>query len=539
MAAVSWTLARANGDTRTFAAWGIKSAAARAVNSVAGGLDLGFGASDLLGNLPFDPDETVLVAADGAPFFRGRIIGETRGAYGSNEGLTLKLADPWWYLQQLIYQHPATVVADWHSNPTPADPAGLQPSDFVTVQKTISQIIVSQDQNLATVNTHDQILDVLNFAIGKGAPIALGTIDPGDSMPRDLARDITCAEMIAKSLRWTPDQAAFWDYSVDPPALNIRTRANRALLSIDIADQNTAQVEINPRRDLVRTGVRINYLRSHQRNNFAFNTVDQDDAGPNPAGIGALVVTLELFGSYINNGFLIDEEPTPDGLATRLYNAYSILPFEGRIVLVGDDVDPAAVYLGKTLRILHGAPDWATATMDVQQIAQDLFSGRTELSVGPPTQLGPTDLVGLVRKGRTVAPTLLNVIGGPGGPNTPTIPPVNGTPRLEFGLPHVDVILRYNESYGSGAPGCHVDTNIVGCIKEDFADVYDARGGTLLGRVFWSSLTCSEGGTGTFYGVVFGKAHQTTDHLSCELCNGGTGVDYHDVGPVFQSDYHH
>jgi hypothetical protein len=118
---------------------------------------------------------------------------------------------------------------------------------------------------------------------------------------------------------------------------------------------------------------------------------------------------------------VVVQEPTPPGIALYLYEAFGELAWEGRIVLVGDDVD-STVWLSRTARVLHGVPLWAAATMDIQQASDDLFNGRTELTVGPPTHLGPTDLLGLRRKGRTAPPTLPDL--GPGGsPVTPPFPP--------------------------------------------------------------------------------------------------------------------
>lgn len=528
---MTFTIQRADGNTRRFDEWGIKSARLTQANCVAGSLELGFGASDLLGALPFEPAETLLILVDDEPFFRGRINGEIRGAYGSNEGLLLPLADPWWYLEQLIYQVEKVVVTSSTQNPT--NPAGLTVRDFTTTTKIISEVIISQDQLRVTVDSRAQILDVLAFAIAQGAPIAIGTIDPGIAMPRDLVTDITCAEMIRKSMRWTPDQAAFWDYSVDPPELNIRSRANRALLTLDIADLEIGQVEINPRRDLLRAGVRINYLRRHQRNNFEFLTVDQDDAGPTPAGIGALVVTLELYGSYLSNNILVPEEETPEGLALRLYNAYSVLPFQGRALQVNDEIDPSILYLGRTLRIVGGAPDWSTATMDIQQVTQDLFFGRTEISVGPPSQLGPTDLVGLVRKGRTVPPRYFHVDPNVPHPNPDHPPPDNPDPRFEFQPPHrPDVVLGRSIHYICPfTSGGHFDA-------EDFVDIYSAVGGAFVARVTYSNLIDSgipEGGIGSLHDIIFGRAHQTTGACTVD----GTDIVSIDKGPVYQSNYHH
>src|SRR3954462_14767213 len=103
MAAIVWTAQRSYGESLTFKEWGIKSAIDRRTSLAVGTLELGFGRSDLLGNLPFDAGETILIAADGEPYFRGGVIKENRAAYGSTEPASITLADPWWYLENLIF----------------------------------------------------------------------------------------------------------------------------------------------------------------------------------------------------------------------------------------------------------------------------------------------------------------------------------------------------------------------------------------------------------------------------------------------------
>ena len=460
----------------------------------------GLGELELYGDL--DREDIVTT------FFRGRITGENRGAFGSTEGLTLTLSGPWWHLQKLIYQQTIQVVNNGTSNPTPANAAGLQLSDFALVSKPSSDIIVSTDQEGSKVDRKAMITDALNYAIGKGAPIAIGTIDGGIEMPKDNLQDATCAEVIQKSLRWTPDQTTWWDYSVDPPALQVRSRDNRTLLELDIADGDIAQVVINPRRDLIITGVTLNYLRRHQRTNFEFITLDKDEAGPSPAGIGALVATIELYGSYLventsDDGShvvedVIPQEAAPAGLALALYNAYKDLAYEGQLLVVADEVDDTN-YMSRLLRVLNGNPAWAAASMDIQQVSLDLFFGRTELSVGPAKQLGPTDLVGLVRKGRTVAPSITSVLDRGGGtPNSPQFPPNSPDPRTQFGGTKVDVTLNFYYGQDIGFP------NSWGPAGGDDVNVKDPSTGSVLENVTAATVLAATGHLYNSHGVLIG-----------------------------------
>lgn len=511
---IDWSLQRANaGLFQSFTNWGIRSGVRVSINQGVGTLTLGFGATDLLAASPFDPDEELLILRQGLPWFRGRITGEKRGAYGSSEGLPVILSDPWWYLEKIIYTQVADFVDSTAANPVPANPAGLQLSDFTLVTKRTSDIIVSEDQSGTLVDSKAQVIDALNYAIGKGAPIAIGTIDAGIAIPRDELKDATCAEIILKSLRWTPDMTAWWDYSVTPPKLNIRSRANRPLYNIDIANQIVAAVELNQRRDLALSGVTINYIRRNQRSNFEFVTLDTDTAGPTPDGIGALLFTQELYGSYLVQtaagpppvSLLVAAEPIPAGLALQLYNTWGVAPWEGRINLVADDLADV-LWLSQTASVLNGNPAWALATMDIQQSSEDVFSGRTELTVGPPRQLGPTDLIGLVRKGRTVQPPAGANTGG--YPKSDPLPPGSPDPRIQFGPPNQpDVILRAHGQHGTPS-GLPVATTY------DTVNIYDAQGGTLqfTGNLNNQPLIISipnVGDTTNQYGVIIGHGSPT------------------------------
>lgn len=428
---ITWSIDRSNGDSRTFKQWGIRSANASFINAAVGSIELGFGNTDLLGSLPFDVNEILLVLADGAPYFRGTITGERRGAFGSSEGATLILSDPWHYLEKITYQQQIRVVTDPTANPDPADEdAGLQITDFTVATVFSPTVALGQDQELNFVDARGMILDVLAYAISKGAPIAIGTIDPAGFMPADSLQDSTCAQVILKSLRWDPTKNAFWDFSVDPPELNILSRENRELRSLDIQDLVFTSIELNPRYDLVLKGVTVIWLRRHQRDNFEFITIERQTAGPVPEGINSLVITLELYGSYLSQTAVgppaefevISQEPTPPGIALYLYEAYAALPWDGSFVLAADDVD-LSISLANTIGILNGYPAWAAAVIDIQQLKHDLFKGRTTVVVGPPNHLGAQDLLALSRKGRTKAPSFLPGITPAPTHIPPNIPP--------------------------------------------------------------------------------------------------------------------
>jgi hypothetical protein len=524
MPTIDWKLERiATGELKTLEGWQVRGAVRTLVNGGRDSLSLNFSGNDLLGNSPFVAGEILrldrVVEGVTTTVFRGRVVGLIRGAYGSSEGFAVQVAGPWWYLENLVFMRTAEFVADPAANPSPAvGSTQLIGSDFVTVEKTTSVIFLKEDEFGSTIDSKEQLVAAIDYAIAKGAPIALGTIDDGIDVPRDSASDITCAELILRSLRWTPDQVVFFDYSVDPPTINVRTSANRTALAIDIEDEEIAEVEVNPRNDLAVAGVTINYLRRHQRTGMEFLTLDKDTAGPDPEGIGALVLTLELYGSYLVGTFLVAAESLPVGLAASLFDAYSAIPYEGRILLVQEECS-AIPWTSRKLAIANGVPEWESATILVQQSSEDIFRGRTELTIGPPRQLGAQDLLGLVRKGRTKAPTIAEGYG----PTTPhqsdNFPAPNTTdPKAIFSINNQPTVILAFVNY----------TTSPGFVTCDDCEIYEAGVlSEIISLILVPLSLLTIGGTSSYRGIIFGRGADRVDTMAPPFKNPGKRFRVH------------
>jgi hypothetical protein len=92
-------------------------------------------------------------------------------------------------------------------------------------------------------------------------------------------------------------------------------------------------------------------------------------------------------------------EPTPVGVAAQIYAALSVMPVEGGCSLVEEECS-LSVRPGRVVQLLGGRPAWATMRGLIQRVSADIDAGRTEVSWGPPRQLGPADLVDIMRAGR-------------------------------------------------------------------------------------------------------------------------------------------
>lgn len=437
---VVWSIVRASGATQTFEAVGIGNVTRRLVNQGVDTAEVLLSRSDVFTAPPWSYGETVQIKRDALVWFRGRLTAARPSASGGSESLTLTLSGAWWYLDQIVYTQPARFVLDPLANPTPAG-AQLTIEDFETAEQVSSSVFVGQDQEGTKVSTDDMIRDALTYAISKGALLQLGTIDSGVDIPRESLSAVTCGEIVRRSLRWTPDQLTWFDYTTNPPTFHCRKRSNRAAKIFPIADRNVTVVSLNERRDLLLPGVRIEYLREHERDGFRFRTQDVDEAGDGTA-LGALIVPVMLYGSFLANGSLVDPEPIPSGIAQTLYDAYSGVPWEGRISLVNEDC-PADHWTAKTAKVTGGNPAWASMTADIQEAVDTTASGRSELTLGPPRHLGPADLIGLLRAGRTQPPPFAELLARAtgGGPATGTIPSGSDDPRLQFGGTQPDLAI--------------------------------------------------------------------------------------------------
>ena len=110
---------------------------------------------------------------------------------------------------------------------------------------------------------------------------------------------------------------------------------------------------------------------------------------------------------------LVAGETVPVGLAESIYNSLNPLQYDGKITLTEEECGLALALsevegrarLGFTLNLSGGLAAWATMNALIQQIEEDVDSGITTISFGPPEQLSVQDLMEFLRanRGRGVA----------------------------------------------------------------------------------------------------------------------------------------
>lgn len=167
----------------------------------------------------------------GRRVFFGILTATAREASDAREAGSYKFAGPWWYLVNKTYKMQYTV---WDGYVTPGNPSSG--NKFVT--KYGSHIWLNRDLHNNWLCTGEQIQDAVQYAITQGAPMQLlpnvsVDINPGvpgfertaqissgiqtfSDVPVDEVCDLTCAEIIKKQVRWTPDCVVWFDHSTEP-----------------------------------------------------------------------------------------------------------------------------------------------------------------------------------------------------------------------------------------------------------------------------------------------------------------------------------
>lgn len=150
-------------------------------------------------------------------------------------------------------------------------------------------------------------------------------------------------------------------------------------------------------------------------------------------------------GAYTHESVGAFQEPMPVGLAKFIYDAISVLQYEGELVLQEEDVS-GSLAVGQLFNLTGGAlTEWETMAAMVQSITENIDTGATLVRFGPPRNLSAGDLVDLLRVNRSRLVVNVNSMrsnGTPGGgngsvdlgENTPEKNSVSGTAPLN---PHV------------------------------------------------------------------------------------------------------
>ena len=197
-----------------------------------------------------------------------------------------ELSGAWWYLENLIYQQA------WKQ---PVDPTDTS-TDLYDVYK--SRVILGQDISGKAITIGDQISDVIRYANSCGARISAGNISLPVNIPLDECKDLSCAEVIRRLLRWIPDTVAIIDYYTDIPVINFQRRQQLENITIDL-QQQISSLTIQPRYDLQVSSVILTFETTNTTNGKSWKEAIVQKWPTNASGkeLKSLILTINLEGT--------------------------------------------------------------------------------------------------------------------------------------------------------------------------------------------------------------------------------------------------
>jgi hypothetical protein len=284
---MTWKL-KYEGEEKTLAQWGIGNVIRRLGNQSMDTVTFKIPGNTIDAPLQFAPRKVTQIFQDERLWFTG-IVTKTP-IYGSaaEEFHRYTLSGPWWYLNNLIYQQ----VWKEPVNPNNDDSA------LGDVKK--SHLILGQDADGDAITIGEQLGDVINYvnaAVGETVIALAEDTDLPIYIPFDECKDLSCAEVIRRLLRWVPDAITFFDYTQTVPVLHVLRRSQLASLTLNIGDLN--EFHFVPRYDLQIQAVVLKFEKTHKSGGKSWKTVEVQRYPDDATGmeLGSLVMTIELEGT--------------------------------------------------------------------------------------------------------------------------------------------------------------------------------------------------------------------------------------------------
>jgi len=458
-------------------------------------------------------NEAISVIRNDTTVFVGRIKTIPRYGGPQTETINYEAHGPWERLESITYRQ------SWRLYDVGA--AELQ-------NKLKSRVILCQNAGGDAITTGAQIGDVIDYMVALYGtppfqygtpPLQKGTIAPTVTLPFDEQVTISCAEVIIKMLRWSPECVAWFDYSTDPPTLNVTARSAMPAAAYAFGSDTLESWQISPRYELQVPGVRVEFEIRHEADDQSYEAIEVQEAG-DTSDPECFSTVMELAGTRISRmsqdivteewpapltdktwwkkqcpwiakkykdadititdgkrviedsdpeetGTLprilkegniqewmsesdayeevtakmsvkvrdllgydelvkeIEEMPiskkvtstdartrtyrhlasgeaaeeVPAGLAAAIYASWNALQYSGQVTLSEEECT-CAVRPGMVVNITGGRSEWETMRAVIQQVSEDLTSGRTTVTFGAARHLGPDEIRTLMKTSR-------------------------------------------------------------------------------------------------------------------------------------------
>lgn len=354
-----WTLMDANGVEKAVTDWGLRDLTRERINQASDIVTFRADGRASDADALFAHGSTVRLFRNGMSWFYGRVIQVPGRASAQAEDQLYRLAGPWWYLENLVFQQA------WETT------NGVT-STLVATNK--SRLILGQKNDGTKLATGAAILEVLAYATARSAPITVGAVTPDAIAPYAEALDLSCAEVIRNFLRWTPDAVAAFDYTTVPfPTLSILRRADAPTLALPAYGAPVSGFDLTPRYDLQVPAVVLKFEQTNDIDSDTFTSLTVQSAPPTATGDepGAMVMTLDLAGAratYQKQKVRTGEIPTSDS------SSGVIAWWKGKFPWLNDFADTdLAVMTGTQTRTIENPANYPGITLS--DLPNELLEG--------------------------------------------------------------------------------------------------------------------------------------------------------------------
>jgi hypothetical protein len=142
---------------------------------------------------------------------------------------------------------------------------------------------------------------VINYAISCGVNLAMEDIDIPVYIPLDECKDLSCADVIRRLLRWVPDTICYIDYGPSVSAISFLRRSQMSSISLNLSS-HVQEFSIQPRYDLQVPAVVLKFETTNSVNGKTWKESVQQKYPESCTGseLKALVLTINLEGSKAN-----------------------------------------------------------------------------------------------------------------------------------------------------------------------------------------------------------------------------------------------
>ncbi|MDR1906823.1 MAG: hypothetical protein LBQ03_01205 [Puniceicoccales bacterium] len=284
---MTWKL-QYEGEEKTLAKWGICDMVRKLKNQSVDSVTFRIPGNTIDEPLTFGPKKIIQIFYGESLWFTGVVTKTPIYGSAAEEFHEYALSGPWWYLDNMIYQQ------TWKEPIDPSDDG----SALGDVKK--SHLILGQNSDGEAITIGEQLRDVVDYvnaALGQDVIALSEDMDLPVYIPFDECKDLSCAEVIRRLLRWIPDTVTFFDYTQTVPVLHITRRGQLPELSLDI--HHLSEFYFVPRYDLQIQAVVLKFEKTHKSSGKSWKTVEIQRYPADATGLElqSLVMTIGLEGS--------------------------------------------------------------------------------------------------------------------------------------------------------------------------------------------------------------------------------------------------